>query len=48
MIPDLNQQLADGFDLPASILEKLAKFDVSDIMSKTFQDFLALGLKLDL
>ncbi len=48
MLPDLNEQLATGIELPDKIWEMLAKFDVSDVMSKTFLDFIALGLKFDL
>jgi S-methylmethionine-dependent homocysteine/selenocysteine methylase len=48
MLPDLNEQLATGFDIPQKVWEMLAKYDVSDITSKIFSDYLAVGLKIDL
>lgn len=48
MLPDLNEQLVTGMDLPDKIWELLAKNDISDIMTKIFLDYMAVGLKIDL
>lgn len=48
MIPDLNSQLSDGIELPEKIWEALAKYDISDLRSKTFLDFTSVGMKFDL
>ncbi len=48
MLPDLNEQLASGIEIPEKLWETLAKYDISDVMSKTFLDFISVGLKFDL
>jgi hypothetical protein len=48
MLPDLNEQLASGMDIPAKVWELLAGFDVSDVAAKVFMDYMAVGLKIDL
>lgn len=48
MLPDLNEQLSMGMELPDQIWQALAKFDVADLMTKMFQDYIAVGLKFDL
>jgi S-methylmethionine-dependent homocysteine/selenocysteine methylase len=48
MLPDLNEQLSNGMDIPDKIWEQLAKYDVADLLSKMFQDYIALGVKVDL
>lgn len=48
MLPDLNEKLAVGVDIPDKLWELLAKFDVSDVASKMFLDYIAVGLKIDL
>ena len=48
MLPDLNKQLSKGMELPSKIWEALARFDVVDLMTKMFQDYMAMGLRFDL
>lgn len=48
MLPDLNEQLSMGMQLPDKIWKALAKFDVADLRTKMFRDYIAMGLKIDL
>ena len=48
MLPDVNDLVATGMPLPESIIKKLGDYDVVDVKMKIFQDFMSVGLKLDL
>jgi hypothetical protein len=47
MLPSINSDLQGGQTLPESVIELMSKVGVTDIKSKIFQDFMAVGLKID-
>lgn len=48
MIPQLNEQLAAGIQLPDSLMKLLAEYDIEEVMEKAGLDYMSLGLLFDL